>query len=80
MLHCMILFFRLCLYVLVILLLLGCSMDKQEIINTNTYLQTNYDYNCLDGTKTFTEIILCYQKQDEAEKTQNEITNDLILK
>lgn len=69
-----------CLYIFIILLLIGCSSTKQEIINVNNYLQTNYDYNCLDGTKTFTQIILCYQEQDEAEKTQNEITNDLILK
>lgn len=73
-------FLYICLYVFIILLLIGCSSTKQEIINVNNYLQTNYDYNCLDGTKTFTQIILCYQEQDEAEKTQNEITNDLILK
>ena len=49
-------------------------------ISTNRFIQTDYDYDCLSGDKTFSEIIICQQKQDAAEKTQNHITNDLINK
>ena len=54
--------------------------EPAPVINTNQFIQTNYDFHCLDGTKTFTQIILCYQEQDDAEKVQNNITNKLINK
>lgn len=62
-------------------LLSACAKtEPAPVINTNQFIQTNYDFNCLDGTKTFTQIILCYQEQDDAEKAQNNITNKLINK
>lgn len=68
-------------YILIILgILLGCSFNKPTIINTNQYIQTDYDFQCLIGDKTFTEIIICYQEQDSAEKMQNKLTNELINK
>lgn len=68
-------------WILVILLaLMGCTQNKPIIIQTNKFIQTDYNYNCLQGNKTFSEIILCYQAQDKAEKAQNAITNALIGK
>ena len=58
----------------------GCTMQKTNVISTNKFIQKDYDYNCLDITKTFTQIIICYQEQDASEKAQNKITNDLINK
>ena len=58
----------------------GCTIQKTHVISTNKFIQTNYDYGCLDGDKTFTQIIICYQKQDAAEKAQNNVTNELINK
>lgn len=65
-------------YLLILGPILGCTTQTTNVISTNKFIQTDYDYNCLDGTKSFTQIIICYQKQDAAEKTQNHITNDLI--
>lgn len=62
-----------------VLILVGCTNTEVRPIYTNEYVQKDYDYHCLDGTKTFTQIIVCYQTQDNAEKAQNKITNDLIL-
>jgi len=60
-------------------ILSGCTETHQTtVINTNQFIQEDYDYMCLDGTKTFTQIIVCYQTQDKAEKAQNHITNKLI--
>lgn len=67
------------LFVFEILILVSCAHTEVRPIYTNKYIQKNYDYNCLDGTKTFTQIIICYQAQDNAEKAQNKVTNDLIL-
>ena len=62
-------------------LLSACAKtESAPVININQFIQTNYDFHCLDGTKTFTQIILCYQEQDDAEKAQNNITNKLINK
>jgi len=65
---------------IVILTLTSCTQNKPTVIQTNRFIQTDYDYNCLTGDKTFSEIIICYQTQDKAEKTQNSITNKLIEK
>jgi len=65
-------------FVFLLLPITGCTIQKTNIISTNKFIQTDYDYNCLDGTKSFTQIIICYQKQDAAEKAQNKITNNLI--
>ena len=68
-------------WVIIILLALnGCTHAKPTVIQTNKFIQTDYDYGCLKGDKTFSEIILCYQTQDKAEKAQNSITNELINK
>lgn len=68
-------------WILVILLaLMGCTIEKPNVIQTNNFIQTDYDYKCLVGDKTFSEIILCYEAQDKAEKAQNKITNELIAK
>ena len=61
-----------------ILILSSCSVYKNNVIQTNQFVQTNYDFNCLDDNKTLSEIILCYQEQDKAEKLQNNITNKLL--
>lgn len=66
--------------IVVLLAVNGCTQVKPTVINTNKYIQTDYDYNCLQGDKTFSEIIICYQTQDKAEKAQNKITNQLIAK
>lgn len=63
----------------IVFLLCGCSSDQKQI-SVNNYVQTNYDYQCLDDSKTFTQIITCYQLQDKAEKEQNCLTNEMILK
>lgn len=66
--------------IVTLLALIGCTTTKPTVIQTNKFVQTDYDYNCLTGDKTFSEIILCYQAQDKAEKAQNKITNQLIAK
>lgn len=65
-------------FMLLIAPVVGCTIQKTHVISTNKFIQTNYDYACLDGSKSFTEIIICYQKQDAAEKAQNNITNQLL--
>ena len=66
--------------IVILLALMGCTTTKPTIIQTNEFIQTDYDYNCLTSDKTFSQIILCYQAQDKAEKAQNKITNQLIMK
>ena len=65
-------------YLLILGPISGCTTQTTHVISTNKFVQTNYDYDCLDGSKSFTQIIICYQKQDAAEKAQNDITNNLI--
>lgn len=67
-------------FLMMLCLVVGCTFNKPEVISTNRFLQTDYDYDCLSSDKTFSEIIICQQKQDTAEKTQNHITNELINK
>lgn len=69
---------RLLICFLLLMLLCGCSVNRINQIQTNSYIQVDYDYDCLDGKKTFTEIILCYQTQDKAEKAQNKLTNEML--
>lgn len=59
-------------------ILCSCNLCKVPVVSTNEFVQTNYDFNCLTGDKTFSEIIICYQEQDKAEKIQNEVTNKII--
>ena len=58
--------------------LIGCIKCPTPVISTNNLTQTDYDYQCLAGDKTFSEIIVCYKTQDKAEKKQNKITNDFL--
>lgn len=71
---------RILLFFCVLFMLLGCTTETKTVVQTNRFVQTDYDYDCLTGDKTFSEIIICYQAQDGAEKAQNAITNDLISK
>lgn len=66
-------------YAILCLMLSSCSITKETIVTTNNYIQEDFDYDCLENNKTFSEIILCYQAQIKAEQLQNDITNKLIL-
>ena len=66
------------LYFCLILILAGCQQCPTPIISTNNLTQTNYEYHCLTGDKTFSEIIICQKAQDAAEKKQNNITNEFL--
>ena len=73
--------FKKILFIVILLLILtACTTSKPIVISTNNYIQTDYNYNCLSDDKTFTQIIICYQKQDKAEKAQNKLTNEMIKK
>ena len=67
-------------YIFAISFLNGCTTHTTNIVTTNKLIQTDYDYDCLSDDKTFSQIIVCYQKQDSAEKSQNHITNELLNK
>ena len=56
----------------------GCSATNITTVSVNEFYQTDYDYNCLEENKTFSQIIICLKTQDDAEKAQNKVTNDLI--
>ena len=64
--------------ILCAMLLTGCRSCPPTIVTTNNLTQTNYDYQCLSGDKTFSEIIICQKAQDTAEKEQNNITNKFL--
>ena len=64
-----------------ILMLAGCSLfNSTNTINTNQYYQTDYNYFCLDGDKTWSQIVVCLKAEDDAEKTQNRVTNEMLDK
>ena len=47
-----------------------CKGDNYVVVND--YRQTNYpNSQCYDGTKTFSQIIVCLQEVDAKEKAQN---------
>ncbi len=73
---------RLILFIILIffcLMLVGCSwFGTTTTINTNQYYQTDYNYFCLDGDKTWSQIVVCLKAEDDAEKAQNKITNELL--
>lgn len=71
-------FMLLMLAAIVLLILAGCKQCPPTIVSTNNLTQTNYDYQCLSGDKTFSEIIICQKAQDQAEKKQNNITNEFL--
>ena len=59
-------------------MLFGCTAQNNTVINTNQFYQTDYEYFCFDGNKTWSQIVVCLKAQDDAEKAQNKITNDLL--
>ena len=63
---------------LMVVILAGCKQCPPTIVSTNNLTQTNYDYQCLSDDKTFSEIIICQKAQDQAEKKQNNITNEFL--
>lgn len=61
------------------LFLSSCSLfTKPTVISNNMYYQTDYNYFCFDGDKTWSQIVVCLKAQDDAEKAQNKITNELL--
>ncbi len=63
---------------IMLMALTGCKSCPPTVVSTNNLTQTNYDYQCLSGDKTFSEIIICQKAQDAAEKKQNNITNEFL--
>ena len=64
------------------LTLVGCSWfsNSNTIINTHYFYQTDYNYFCFDGDKTWSQIVICLDAENKAEKAQNKVTNDLLDK
>lgn len=61
------------------LFLSSCSLfTKPTVISNNMYYQTDYNYFCFDGDKTWSQIVVCLKAQDDAEKAQNKVTNELL--
>lgn len=61
------------------LMLFGCSwFNSTNTIQTNQYYQTDYNYFCYDEGKTWSQIVVCLTAEGKAERTQNQITNDLL--
>ena len=67
---------------LLMLCLSGCWWCKSDsYVVVNDYRQTNYpNSQCYDGTKTFSQIIVCMQEVDAKEKAQNNTTNEMLDK
>lgn len=61
------------------LFLSSCSLfTRPNVISNNMYYQTDYNYFCLDGDKTWSQIVVCLKAESDAEKAQNKVTNDLL--
>ena len=57
----------------------SCAFKHNNNVYINKFYQNNYSAEkCYDGTKTFSQIIVCLQEVDKKEKAQNEITNKMI--
>jgi hypothetical protein len=66
-------------FIFLIIFLTGCSSKSTDNLHINNFYQTNYSVEkCYDGTKTFSQIIICLQEIDKKEKTQNLITNNML--
>ena len=59
------------------IVLSGCFSDT-VIRTNNTYYQTDYDYQCFSGNKTWSEIVVCLNTQNQAERAQNKVINDIL--
>ena len=64
------------------LMLVGCSWfsNSNTTINTHYFYQADYNYFCFDGDKTWSQIVICLDAENKAEKAQNKVTNDLLDK
>ncbi len=61
------------------LFLSSCSLfTRPNVISNNMYYQTDYNYFCYDEGKTWSQIVVCLTAEGKAERTQNQITNDLL--
>jgi len=61
------------------ILMFGCAWKTNNNVYVNQFYQTNYSSEkCYDGTKTFSQIIVCLQEVDKKEKAQNEATNKML--
>ena len=58
------------------IVLSGCFGDT--VIPTNRLYQTDYDYQCFSGSETWSEIVVCLNTQNQAERAQNKVTNDIL--
>jgi len=70
---------KLILGMLITVLCTACTFKHNNNLYVNKFYQNNYSTEkCYDGTKTFSQIIVCLQEVDKKEKSQNEITNKMI--
>lgn len=66
---------------MVTLMLVGCNLRQNTIVQTNNFRQTNYYTDeCYVGHKTFSEIILCLENKSKSEIVQNNATNEMLDK
>lgn len=71
-------FIALCVMLFFFCMFLGSCTTTNSTIQTNQYYQTDYQYFCFDGDKTWSQIVICLDAESKAEKAQNKITNDLL--
>lgn len=57
----------------------GCTVERRDVIQTNRFYQENFDSGCIRDGVSFSEMILCQQKDLKSEHSQNEITNRLVF-
>lgn len=61
------------------LFLSSCSLfTKPTVISNNMYYQTDYNYFCYEEGKTWSQIVVCLTAEGKAERTQNQVTNELL--
>lgn len=58
--------------------LILCGCFNNTTIQTNRLYQTDYDYQCFSGNKTWSELVICLNTQNKAERAQNKITNAIL--
>lgn len=61
------------------LMLVSCSwFGSNTTISMNQYYQTDYNYFCYEEGKTWSQIVVCLTAEGKAERTQNQVTNELL--
>ena len=61
------------------LFLSSCSLfTKPNVISNNMYYQQDYNYFCYEEGKTWSQIVVCLTAEGKAERTQNQVTNELL--